>query len=161
RHALKKANTKEAIRRYEAYGALAYWRAWRDLPVRFLQADLRRVPLHWQVFGSRASALTKSCRLAVTPPNAMLNYPYALRESEARLAISELGLDPGIGFLHADSRTRDSLACDLMEPIRPLADAYVLDWLRQGRLQRKWFFEERNGNCRLTSECAARLSETA
>src|SRR5215471_4366631 len=79
----------------------------------------------------------------------------------ARLAISELGLDPGIGFLHSDTRTRDSLACDLMEPIRPQVDAYLLDWLRQGRLQREWFFEEQNGNCRLTSECAARLSETA
>jgi CRISPR-associated protein Cas1 len=51
---------------------------------------------------------------------------YAILESEARLAISELGLDPGIGVLHADTRTRDSLACDLMEPIRPQVDAYLL-----------------------------------
>jgi hypothetical protein len=42
---------------------------------------LGRVPLHWQVFDSRASSLTKSCRLAVTPPNAMLNYLYAILES--------------------------------------------------------------------------------
>src|SRR6267378_1422507 len=161
RHALARANSKEDIRRYEAYGALAYWRAWHDLPIQFSQSDSQRVPAHWRVFGSRVSPLTKSPRLAVNPPNAMLNYLYAILESEARLAISQLGLDPGIGVLHSDTRTRDSLACDLMEPVRPQVDAFVLDWLRRTLLQRKWFFEERNGNCRLTGEFAAQLSETS
>src|SRR5207302_9492274 len=63
RHALAKAHSKEDIRRYEAYGALAYWRAWHQLPVRFLQSDLQRVPQHWLTFGSRVSPLTKSPRL--------------------------------------------------------------------------------------------------
>ena len=66
----------------------------------------------------------------------MLNCLYALLESEARLAPAALGLDPGIGVLHKDTRTRDSLACDLMEPIRPKVDAFLLDWLRRGPLQR-------------------------
>jgi CRISPR-associated endonuclease Cas1 len=161
RHALTRATSKEDIRRHEAYGALAYWRAWHELPVHFSQSDLQRVPKHWQVFGSRVSPLTKSPRLAVNPPNAMLNYLYAILESEARLAISELGLDPGIGVLHSDTRTRDSLACDVMEPIRPQVDLYLLDFLDREPLQRKWFFEERDGNCRLTGEFAAQLSETS
>ena len=161
RHALAKANSKEEIRRYEAYGALAYWRAWHDLPIQFSRSDLQRVPKHWQIFGTRVSPLTKSPRLAVNPPNAMLNYLYAILESEARLAIAELGLDPGIGMLHNDARTRDSLACDLLEPIRPQADAYLLQWLKQSPLPRDWFFEERNGNCRLMGEFAAQLSETS
>jgi CRISPR-associated endonuclease Cas1 len=161
RHALARVDSKEDIRRYEAYGALSYWRAWHELPVQFSQSDSQRVPQHWRVFGSRVSPLTKSPRLAVNPPNAMLNYLYAILESEARLAISALGLDPGIGVLHSDTRTRDSLACDLMEPIRPQVDAYLLDWLRRAPLQRKWFFEERDGNCRLTGEFAAQLSETS
>jgi len=38
-------------------------------------------------------------RLAVNPPNAILNYLYALLESEARLAIAALGLDSWPGFL--------------------------------------------------------------
>ena len=49
----------------------------------------------------------------------MLNYMYALLESETRLAAAALGLDPGIGFLHVDTDARDSLACDIMEPGRP------------------------------------------
>lgn len=161
RQALMKATSSEEIRRYEAQAALAYWRAWHELPLEFPRADSRRVPEHWLRFGSRLSPLTRSPRLAVNPANAMLNYLYAILESEARLAISELGLDPGLGVLHADTRTRDSLACDLMEPVRPRVDAFLLDWLRRGPLQRKWFFEERDGNCRLMSEFAIQLSETS
>jgi CRISPR-associated endonuclease Cas1 len=161
RQALMKTKSSEEIRRYEAHAALAYWRAWHELPVAFPQADSRRVPEHWLRFGSRLSPLTRSPRLAVNPANAMLNYLYAILESEARLAIAELGLDPGLGVLHADTRNRDSLACDLMEPIRPRVDAFILSWLRRAPLQRKWFFEERDGNCRLTSEFAVRLSESS
>lgn len=161
RHALIKATSRKEIRRCEAHGALAYWRVWHELTVQYPQSDSRRVPEHWRRFGSRLSPLTRSPRLAVNPANAMLNYLYAILESEARLAISELGLDPGLGVLHSDTRTRDSLACDLMEPIRPHVDAYLLDWLRRVPLQRNWFFEERDGNCRLTGEFAAQLSETS
>jgi CRISPR-associated endonuclease Cas1 len=161
RQALMKAKSSEEIRRYEAHAALAYWTAWHELRVTYPRTDLQRVPEHWRTFGSRLSPLTRSPRLAVNPPNAILNYLYAILESEARLAISELGLDPGIGFLHSDARSRDSLACDLMEPIRPQVDAFLLDWFRRGPLQRKWFFEERDGNCRLTGEFTATLSETS
>jgi hypothetical protein len=115
---------------------------------------------HWRTFGARISPLTGSPRLAANPPNAILNYLYALLESEARLAAAALGLDPGLGVLHADTTARDSLACDLMEPIRPQVDAYLLDWITPQPLDRKWFFEERDGNCRLMASFAARLSET-
>jgi hypothetical protein len=82
-------------------------------------------------------------------------------ESEARLAASALGLDPGLGVLHVDAQARDSLACDLMESARPQVDAYLVDWFTRQPLKREWFFEERNGNCRLMGPFATRLSETA
>ncbi len=52
------------------------------------------------------------------------------------------------------------LACDLMEPIRAQVDAYLLDWVTRQPLRREWFFEERDGNCRLMGSFAVRLSET-
>jgi ribosomal protein L32 len=122
---------------------------------------MARVPGHWQKFGGRISPLTGSPRLAVNPPNAILNYLYAVLESESRLALAALGLDPGIGVLHNDLRSRDSLACDLMEPIRPQCDAYLLDWLARAPLKREWFFEQRDGNCRLMASLATKLSESA
>jgi CRISPR-associated endonuclease Cas1 len=161
REKLATANSIERLRFFEAQGAKAYWSAWHALPIVFPNKDMPRIPVHWQAFGARVSPLTHSPRLAVNPPNAMLNYLYAVLESEARLAAAALGLDPGMGVLHVDTPARDSLACDLMEPIRPRIDAYVLDWVTRERLCREWFFEERNGNCRLMASFAVRLSETA
>src|SRR6185369_18013626 len=98
---------------------------------------------------------------AVNPANAILNYLYAVLESETRLAITALGLDPGLGVLHVDTPRRDSLACDLMEPVRPVIDAYLFDWISRSPLRREWFYEQRDGNCRLMGPFAALLSETA
>jgi hypothetical protein len=105
--------------------------------------------------------LSGSPRLAANPANAILNYLYALLESESRLAAAALGLDPGLGLLHVDKPNRDSLACDLMEPARPHVDALVLDWITREPLRREWFFEQRDGTCRLMGTFAVRLSQTA
>jgi hypothetical protein len=48
-----------------------------------------------------------------------------------------------------------------MEPVRPQVDAYLLDWIQRTPLKREWFFEQRDGNCRLMASLCARLSETA
>jgi CRISPR-associated endonuclease Cas1 len=177
RHNLLDSNTADTIARYraeipqadeissirliESQAARAYWSAWSTLPINFPKNDLPRVPEHWRSFGTRVSPLTGSPRLAVNPPNAILNYLYCVLESEARLAAAALGLDPGLGVLHVDTAARDSLACDLMEPVRPQVDAYLLDWITRQPLKREWFFEQRDGNCRLMGPFAVRLSETS
>jgi len=155
------AKSNEEIRRWEAQGAKAYWNAMREVPINFNKSDSAKTPEHWRRFGSRVSPLTNSPRLAVNPANAILNYLYAVLESESRLSLATLGLDPGIGVLHNDLRSRDSLACDLMEPVRPQVDALLLNLLTSEQLRREWFFEQRDGNCRLMASFAEKLSETA
>jgi CRISPR-associated endonuclease Cas1 len=155
------ADSVTTIRLIESQAARAYWSAWSTLPINFPKNQLLRVPEHWRSFGTRVSPLTGSPRLAANPPNAILNYLYALLESEARLAAAALGLDPGMGVLHVDTTARDSLACDLMEVVRPQVDAYLIDWVTRQSLNREWFFEKHDGNCRLMAPLAARLSETA
>jgi CRISPR-associated endonuclease Cas1 len=157
---LPSAESISTIRLIESRAARLYWAAWSTLPINFPKNDLKRVPEHWRTFGARVSPLTGSPRLAANPPNAILNYLYALLESESRLAAAALGLDPGIGVMHVDTPSRDSLACDLMEPIRAQIDAYLLEWITRQPLRREWFFEERDGNCRLMGSFAVRLSET-
>jgi len=161
RDRLPTADTLGLIRTLEAQAAAAYWSAWGTLPITFPRQDMRRMPEHWRTFGTRKSPLTGSPRLAVTPPGAILNYCYALLESESRLAAATLGLDPGIGMLHVDTPNRDSLACDLMEPVRPAVDAWLLDWITQEPFRRSDFFETVTGNCRLMSSLCRRLSEAA
>lgn len=161
RSELAEAESLDAVRQIEANAAKVYWTAWRSLEIMFPRKDLLRVPEHWTTFGSRVSSLSGSPRLATNPVNAMLNYLYALLEAEARLAAATLGLDPGIGVLHVDVPYRDSLACDLMEVIRPEVDAFVLNWIKREPLPRSSFFEQRDGNCRLMARFASRLSETS
>jgi CRISPR-associated endonuclease Cas1 len=158
---LPQADGISTIRLIESQAARAYWSAWSTLTVNFPKSHLPRVPEHWRSFGARVSPLTGSPRLAANPANAILNYLYCVLESEARLAAAALGLDPGLGVLHVDTPARDSLACDIMEPVRSAVDSYVLDWITRQPLKREWFFEQRDGNCRLMSPFAVRLSETA
>ena len=136
-------------------------RASRPYSQQLPASHLPRVPEHWRTFQARRSPISGSPRLATNPVNAILNYLYAILEAEARLAAAVLGLDPGLGFLHADAAHRDSLAADLMEPVRPQVDAFVLDWILHEPIKREWFFEQRDGNCRLMAPFAARLSGTA
>lgn len=93
RSELAEAETPERVRLIESQAASAYWAAWRTLPIKFPRKDELRVPAHWRVFGARISPLTGSPRHAVNPPNAILNYLYALLESESRLAAAALGLE--------------------------------------------------------------------
>ena len=151
----------DTIRLLESQAGAFYWAAWRSVQIQFPRQDLPRVPEHWRTFQARRSPISGSARVAANPVNAILNYLYAIVEAEARLAATILGLDPGLGFLHADAAHRDSLAADLMEPVRPQVDAFVLDWILREPIKREWFFEQRDGNCRLMAPFAACLSETA
>jgi len=161
RQRLLSADSLELVRTLESQGAAAYWSTWNSLPIMFPQRDMKRVPEHWRTFGTRKSPLTGSPRLAVNPPGTIVNYCYALLESESRLALTALGLDPGLGFIHADAPARDSFALDLMEPVRPAVDAWLLDWIMREPFLRSWFLETETGNCRLTCDFAKKLSETA
>src|SRR5438874_6436362 len=161
REQLNSVENLDTVRRFERESALAYWSAWHDVPIQFPRKDVKRCPSHWLRFLARRSPLTGGPRLAVNPPNAILNYCFALAESECRLAASALGLDPGIGFIHVDTPNRDSLALDLLETIRPSIEAWVLDWITREPLKREWFFEESNGNCRLLGSFCSKLAITA
>jgi CRISPR-associated protein Cas1 len=49
------------------------------------------------------------------------------------------GLDPMVGFYHQPVRGRESLACDLIEPLRPRADASVWKLFRRRELRLEHF----------------------
>src|SRR5574341_395965 len=159
--ALPRAVSSANLRVLEANAAGVYWDAWRDLPVRFARRDESRVPAHWRTFGARGSLLTGVPRKATNPANALLNYLYAIVEAEARLAALAVGCDPGLGLLHADIRSRDSLACDLMEPVRPAVDRFVIDTLSARVFRREEFFETREGVCRVLPPVTLLLAQTA
>jgi hypothetical protein len=128
---------------------------------RFATRDIPKVPQHWGYFGGRASLLddSRSPRRAGDPINALLNYGYALAESECRTALHAMGLDAGLGVAHRDKKNRDSLALDLLEAIRPTVDHHVLQLL--GKRVFRWadFHETRQGGCRLLAPLTHELAE--
>jgi len=104
--------------------------------------------------------LTLAPRNAANPCNAILNYLYTLLEVETRIALIARGLDPGLALFHADEANRQSLAADLMEPVRPHVDAFVLNVARTRTFSGRDFAETREGACRLASSLAQELAPT-
>lgn len=68
------------------------------------------------------------------PFNALISLTYTLVMAETAMALHIAGYDPCIGFYHQLSHARESLACDLLEPLRPLADRLCLDLVAQQTL---------------------------
>jgi CRISPR associated protein Cas1 len=71
-----------------------------------------------------------------------------------------VGLDPGIGILHADQRARASLALDVMETVRPAVDRYVLNLLAARPFRGSEFGETSSGQCRIMPGLARQLAST-
>lgn len=72
--------------------------------------------------------------------NALLSFLYAMLGHDCRSALESVGLDPQVGFLHADRPGRASLALDLMEELRPvLADRLALTLVNRGQLKARDF----------------------
>ncbi len=71
-----------------------------------------------------------------------------------------MGLDPGLGFMHVDLKSRDSAACDFIEAVRPKVDAFVLDFLKSRAFKKTDFFETREGVCRVMPSLSKELMTT-
>lgn len=85
------------------------------------------------------------------PVNAVLSLTYTLLHYEAVRALCGVGLDPLLGFYHDISYKRESLACDLVEALRPRADYWVIRLFNTQQLRLDHFsMDERlNGGCLL------------
>lgn len=68
-------------------------------------------------------------RPPLDPVNAMLSFVYTLITSEFASALETVGLDSYIGFCHALKSGRSSLACDLVEEARCIAERFVITLL--------------------------------
>jgi CRISPR-associated protein Cas1 len=78
------------------------------------------------------------------PVNACLSLAYTLLHFDAVRAAHIAGLDPLLGFYHRPAFGRESLASDLIEPLRPQADAWVWQLFRQRKLRAEHFGHDGN-----------------
>jgi CRISP-associated protein Cas1 len=119
-----------SLRGYEGAAAAAYFSAFTRL------------------FPPSLNFTNRNKRPPRDPVNACLSLGYTLLHFEAVTVCRMVGLDPLLGFYHEPDYGRDSLACDLIEPLRSRLDAWV--WmLFRDRLLRNEYFANDDGRCLL------------
>ncbi len=112
-----KTASLEALRGMEGLAARAYFGAFGEL-------------LEGMEFPGRKR------RPPPDPVNSLLSLGYTLLTYEAFSAAAAVGFDPYIGFFHADTYGRPSLALDIMEELRPvIVDTLVLGTLNRRRVR--------------------------
>ncbi|MGE5571692.1 MAG: type I-C CRISPR-associated endonuclease Cas1c [Bacteroidota bacterium] len=89
---------------------------------------------------------SRSRRPPLDNVNAMLSFVYVVLGHDIQSALLGVGLDPYVGFLHADRPGRPSLALDLLEEFRPvLGDRLVLTLINRQQVKAKGFEKTPSG----------------
>ena len=89
--------------------------------------------------------------------NTLLNYGYAILESEIRKVINSIGLDYSIGFLHEINQSRTPLVYDVQELFRWLIDISVIQLLEEKKIKKSDFIITENYHTRLGENVAKLL----
>lgn len=77
---------------------------------------------------------TRTKRPPLDPVNAVLSFIYTLYTNEFSAALETVGLDSYIGFYHALRSGRSSLACDMVEEVRCIAERFTITMINLGIL---------------------------
>lgn len=102
---------------------------------------------HWkQQLRPELGFVRRERRPPPDPVNALLSLSATLAHHEAVRQCLAHGLDPWLGFYHVLTPGRQSLACDLMEPLRPSLERWVVQQFNQGHLDLR-HFSTSNGGC--------------
>lgn len=91
------------------------------------------------------------------PVNAMLGFCYGMLVSECIGAAESVGLDFQMGFFHRPRAGRPSLALDLAEELRALADRFVVALVRRRQVAADSFVYMPGGGVYLSDDGRARL----
>ena len=90
--------------------------------------------------------------------NALLSFVYSMLGKDISGALQGVGLDPQVGFLHADRPGRDSLAQDILEEFRAWwIDRLVLSLVNRKQIQISDFVIEASGAVQLKDDSRKHL----
>lgn len=85
--------------------------------------------------------------------NALLSFVYTLLANQTAAALTTVGLDSYVGFLHRDRPGRISLALDLMEELRSVyADRFVLSIINKKIITASGFEKKEDGAVVMTDD---------
>lgn len=93
--------------------------------------------------------------------NALLSFLYSILGKDVSGALQGVGLDPQVGFLHADRPGRDSLAQDILEEFRAWwADRLVLSLINRGQIKPQDFIVKAGGAVSLKADARKLLFQS-
>ena len=157
--AVSQASSIQAVMTQGAQGARTAWVGsipsitWRASPV--------SIPRAWKLpYSTRGQE--GSPRGAAHPINGILNAAFSVAVGRIVALLAARGVAPSIGFLHADKESRWSLAYDAIEPLRPLIERSVFDFIRERKFAPNDFILTSDGTVRLNDNLLkVVISETA
>ncbi len=122
-------------------------------PLRGIEgAAQRQVFAYWRSQLSHNLGFNKRQRRPPPDPvNSLLSLTYTLIYHAAIRSCLTRALDSQLGFFHRPAFGRHSLACDIMEPVRPSIENWVVDLFTQGHLSLRHFSQNSHG-CLLGKE---------
>src|SRR3984957_6660546 len=122
----------------ESRAAASYWRTFRDAGLR--ERKNGNLPRSWLRFAQRnKGAAFLGNQHASHPINAMLNYAYIVEAGRLAKALAANGLCLSMGYLHCDKKGCNSLVWDAIEPLRPVIDAKVFEFVAEHEFVRSDF----------------------
>ncbi len=126
----------DQIRGYEGQGASLYFEVFA---------------LHLRQQREDFAFTTRSRRPPRDAINSLLSYLYALVRHDCIAALTATGLDPFVGYLHAERPNRPGLALDLMEEFRPLlADRLAITLVNRRQVSKDDFIFREGGAVEFT-----------
>ena len=142
----KTCETMEELRGHEGKAAAMYFELYgllfkKELP--FYTNTFRRIR-----------------RPPTDPVNSLLSFGYTLLHNNIFSMVRMKGLNPYIGFLHAEDKGNPALINDLVEEFRTIIDSMTLYTLNKGILRNKDFYYRKDkAGCFLTDEARKKFLE--
>jgi CRISP-associated protein Cas1 len=162
RLANKPPETVNELRLLEARSAVAYFRAWYATSLLWRTSTRHPIPDEWRTVGPRFTRVyATGSRNASHPVNAILNYAYAVLQSQVQIRLVAEGYDPMLGIMHSDRDDAAAFVFDLMEPERPKVDRAVMAFLKSEALHPADFTIRGDGVVRLNPELARKVAGLA
>ncbi len=94
------------------------------------------------------------------PVNSLLSFGYSLLHSNIFSLVRMKGMNPYIGFLHAEDKGNPALINDLIEEFRTIIDSMTLYTLNKGILRHKdFYYRKEKAGCFLTDEARKKFLE--
>ena len=151
--------TVDELRLLEAGSAVAYFRAWYATSLLWRASARHPIPDEWRTVGPRFTRVYASgSRNASHPVNAILNYAYAVLQSQVQIKAVADGYDPMLGIMHYERDGSPAFVFDMMEPERPKVDRAVLSFLKSEALHPADFTIKDDGVVRLNPQLARHVA---